>query len=195
VTERRPPLVCIGASWGGLQAVRALLAKLPADFPAPVCVVQHRGDDDGQGGLANAMAVDTGLSVCEPNDKHPLEPGNAYVAPPGYHLLVDGDHLALSVDERESWARPSIDVLFASAADSAGAGTIAVVLTGANEDGARGARAVHEAGGVVIAQDPEEAERAEMPRAAIATGVVDEVLPLDEIAAAVIRHVGENEGT
>lgn len=185
-------LVCIGASWGGLQALRALLSQLPDDFPAPICVVQHRGDDDGHGGLASSMGSATGLQVCEPNDKQPLEAGTAYVAPPGYHLLVEGDHLALSVDERESYARPSVDVLFRSAAESRGPGTVAVVLTGANADGARGVEAVHAAGGIVIAQDPEEAERSEMPRAAIATGVVDDVLPLAQIAEAVVRRVREN---
>jgi two-component system chemotaxis response regulator CheB len=189
-------VVCIGTSWGGLHALRVMLGTLPPRIGAPICIVQHRGEEGGlDEGLVRAIRAASSLEVCEPNDKHQLEDGHAYVAPPGYHLLVEDDHVALSVDERESYARPSIDVMFESAAESWGPRTIAVVLTGANNDGARGALAVREAGGFVIAQDPDEAERAEMPRAAIEAGAVHEVLPLEAIADAVVRRVRENGAT
>lgn len=183
-------IVCMGASWGGLDAIRTVLGGLPADFPAPVCVVQHRSDPDEVGELPHLLARGTVLTVCEPEDKQPLEAGTVYVAPAGYHLLVNDGHLALSLEERVRWARPSIDVLFESAAAARGAQVVAVLLTGANDDGARGARAVREAGGAVIAQDPATAQRPEMPQAAIDGGWVDAVVPLAQVAGELKRRVG-----
>lgn len=178
-----PRIVCIGASWGGLEALRALLSALPQTVPWPVCVVQHRGDDEGRRLLPQLLDGATSLSVCEPDDKDVLEAGHVYVAPPGYHMLVDHGRIALSLEEPVRWSRPSIDVLFESAADALGSGVVAVVLTGANDDGTRGAAAVHTAGGTVLVQDPETAERPEMPRAAIRAGHADHVLDLAGIAA------------
>ena len=122
------------------------------------------------------------LDVVDAEDKEPVRDGCVYLAPPDYHLLVDEGVLTLSLEPPVTFSRPSVDVLFESAADSYGTGLTAVVLTGANDDGSRGAVAVRDAGGTVLAQDPEEAERREMPEAAIATGAVHEVLALHGLA-------------
>lgn len=188
--EDEGPVVCIGASWGGLDAVRVVLRGLPADLAAPVCIVQHRVELDEVHELVNLLDRASPIPVCEPEDKQPLEPAHAYLAPAGYHLLVNDGHLALSVEDRVRWSRPSIDVLFDTAASARGRNVTAVVLTGANDDGTAGARSVREHGGVVIVQDPATAVRPQMPQAAIDAGVADVVLPLEQIAAAVVARVG-----
>jgi two-component system chemotaxis response regulator CheB len=181
-------LVAIGASWGGLHAVGTVLAGLPADFPAAIVVAQHRGHEAGM--LADLLERRAALAVREAEDKDQLRPGEALVAPPGYHLLVDGAGVALSIDEPVAFSRPSIDVLLASAAASHGARTIGVVLTGANGDGAAGLRAIWERGGMALVQDPEEAERPQMPRAALAACPGAQVRPLASIAAELVQLVG-----
>lgn len=181
-------VVCIGASWGGLDALREVLRGLPGDFGAPICVVQHRGEADSVTRMVEVLGRVTPLMVCEPEDKQPLEAGTVYIAPAGYHLLVNADHVALSIEDRVRWSRPSVDVLFESAASARGCHVTAVVLTGANDDGARGARAVHAAGGTVLVQDPSTAERPEMPAATIAMVDVDAVIPLSDIAAELVRR-------
>ncbi|MCW2961425.1 MAG: cheB 1 [Thermoleophilia bacterium] len=184
-------IVCIGASWGGLDALRVLLAGIPASFPMPICIVQHRGDENDVELLIEFLSKVTELSVEEPEDKQPLRPGSVYVAPAGYHLMVNSGYTALSVEDRVRYSRPSIDVLFESAASSHGRHVTAIVLTGANDDGARGAQAVHRAGGTVLVQDPDTSERSEMPRATIATGVADMVLPLEQLADELVRRSAE----
>jgi two-component system chemotaxis response regulator CheB len=121
------------------------------------------------------------MLVVEADDKQPIERGHVYVAPPDYHLLVEGRAFALSTDERVQYARPSIDVLFESAADSFGDSVIGIVLTGSNTDGARGLAAIKDAGGVAIVQRPEEAEKRQMPDAAIAATHADAVLSIDDM--------------
>jgi two-component system chemotaxis response regulator CheB len=184
-----PAVVCIGASWGGVEALRQVLGDLPGDLGAAICIVLHRAEHDERERLARVLSRESHVRVVEPDDKQPLHAGTAYVAPAGYHLLVDEGHVSLSADDKVNWARPSIDVLFESVAESRGDESIAVVLTGANDDGARGARAVHDAGGTVLVQDPDEAERREMPDATIAMTEVDAVLPLSDLAQAIVRHV------
>lgn len=174
-------VIVIGSSWGGMHAVSSVLGALPEDFPVPVVLAQHRHKDSRPGLLASLLMPSCRCPVSDADDKQPLERGRVYIAPPDYHLIVERGHLELSVDEPVSYSRPSIDVLFESAADAYGAGVVAVVLTGANDDGARGVRKVRERGGVTVAQTPETAERAEMPAAAIATGSVMHVLEPDEI--------------
>jgi two-component system chemotaxis response regulator CheB len=127
------------------------------------------------------------LPVVDAEDKEPVKEGRVYLAPPDYHLLVDDGVLTLSLEAPVAYSRPSVDVLFESAADSYGPGLTAVVLTGSNSDGSRGVVAVRDAGGTVLAQDPDEAERGEMPRAAIATGAVHQVLPLEGLAAKLVE--------
>jgi two-component system chemotaxis response regulator CheB len=174
-------LICIGASWGGLDAVGRVLADLPAAVELPVVLAQHRSADSRDGALAQLLGTQGSRRVQDAVDKVALEPSNVYIAPPDYHLLVERGSLALSVDERIQFARPSIDVLFESAADAYGSGVIGIILTGANEDGARGLARIKESGGVAVIQDPAEAVRSTMPEAALAATAVDAILPLETI--------------
>ena len=174
-------LIAVGASWGGLDAVSELLETLPAELETPIVLVQHRSADSQRRGLENLLDLRTSRTVCEAGDKQRIEPRHVYVAPPDYHLLVEEGSLALSVDERVQYARPSIDVLFDSVADAYAERAIGVVLTGANEDGAAGLARIKERGGVAIVQDPNDAVRATMPAAAIAATSADAIIPLTEI--------------
>ena len=174
-------IVVVGASLGGLTAVRQLVEPLPATFRPSVVIAQHRrADADSR--LSDLMAAWAPLPVIEPEDREPLRPGHIYLAPPNYHLMVSPETLSLTVDPPVWFARPSIDVLFESAADAFGAATVAVILTGANEDGAAGARAIKRAGGAVLVQDPATAESPVCPRATLAATPVDDVLPLPHLA-------------
>jgi two-component system chemotaxis response regulator CheB len=183
-----PPtaLVVVGASLGGLEAVGRLLADLPAGFPLPVVIAQHRPHESGLG-LAAALARRAQWPITQPVDKDPVIPGHVYVAPPDYHLLIEDGHFALSTAPPVNFARPSIDVLFESATEAFGPGVIAVVLTGANHDGARGAARVKARGGRVLVQDPATAESPAMPAAALAAVPDALVRPLPELAAALAR--------
>lgn len=174
-------LVVVGTSLGGLAALEILLGGLPREFPLPVAVVQHRGIDSDDT-LTLLLQVHCQLTVMEPDDKEPIESGRVYIAPPGYHLLVDRGSFALSMDAKVCYARPSIDVLFESAAESYRERVIGVVLTGASKDGSEGLARIKERGGLAVVQDPKGAEAPTMPEAAIAKVKVDRVLPLPEIA-------------
>jgi len=174
-------IIVIGTSWGGLSAVSTLLAGLDDAVQQPIVVVQHRSVESGEGALAGLLSHHTRRVVCDPDDKTELEPNHVYLGPPDYHVLVEHGHIALSTDEPVRFARPSIDVLFDSAADAYGDRAIAIVLTGANDDGARGLARVKEHGGVAIVQDPSTSERRTMPDAAIAATHADAILPLEEI--------------
>src|SRR3954454_8085451 len=156
----------MGASWGGLEALERVLGDLPADLDAAVAVAQHRSAGDGSGGLATLLGRHCQMPVEDANDKTAIEPAHVYLAPPDYHLYVEGDGFALSVDEAVLYSRPSIDVLFESASEVYRERVVGVVLTGANEDGAAGLARIHRRGGYAIVQNPVEAERSEMPRAA-----------------------------
>ena len=183
-------LVVVGASWGGLAALGLVLSGLPRDFGAAVAIAQHRGVEPGDAVLADALGRKSALPVREVHDKDPIVPGWVHVAPSDYHLLVEqGGTFALSTDPREQYSRPSIDVLFESAADAYGASVIGIVLTGANEDGAAGLARIAERGGVAIVQDPETAEAREMPEAAIAAAPAT-VLPLERIGPFVTELAG-----
>ena len=173
----------MGSSWGGLHALETVLSTLPPDFCTPIVIAQHRAPDSGSGALSHMLSVRSGHDVCEAGDKDPIEEGRVYIAPPDYHLLVEPGGFALSTEATVQYSRPSIDVLFDSAADAYADELVAVVLTGANADGAYGVERVKRRGGVTLAQDPETAEKREMPDAAIATGAVDHVVPLEEIAS------------
>src|SRR4051794_284427 len=161
-------LVAIGASWGGLDAVRTVLGGLPADLGAAVVIAQHRGPESHPTAFRDLLGAVTRLTVCEAGDKDELRPGTAYIAAPDYHLLVEHGTVALTTDEPVQYARPSIDVLLQTAAEAYRDRCVGVVLTGANADGATGLARVAELGGATIVQDPATAERDEMPRAAIA---------------------------
>ena len=175
----------VGASLGGLQALEQLLHGLPAAFICPLVIVQHRrADADSR--LLELLRHHCALPVIEPEDKAPIERGNVYLSAADYHLLVERGAFSLSVDPPVSYARPSIDVLFESAADAYGAATVGVVLTGANEDGARGAWAIKKAGGHVIVQDPNSAESPIAPRAVLDKTAVDDVLHMNRIAKRIV---------
>jgi two-component system chemotaxis response regulator CheB len=182
----RTKLVVIGASWGGLAAIGTVLAGLPVDFAAIIVAAQHRAASSTDA-LARVLQKSSVLPVNDVNDKEALAQGHVYLAPADYHLIVEHGHLALSLDDRVQHSRPSIDVLFESAARAYGSGVAAVVLTGANADGAAGLRAVKDAGGFTIVQDPASAESPAMPEAAIASGAADKVLPLSHIAAFLVE--------
>ena len=175
-------LVVVGTSWGGLRALRGVLGGLPEDFRASIVVVQHRSGDSHPTVLRDLLAAAGPLPVHEAGDKVSLEPGHVYIAPPEFHTLVDGDHLELTLDEAVAYSRPSIDVLFETAAESRREGCVGVVLTGANADGAAGLARIVELGGAAVVQDPETAERPEMPRAALRAVPTAHVAPLQEIA-------------
>lgn len=186
-------IVVIGASQGGLRAIQALLGGLPPDFPLPVAVVLHRGKDSGEGPATN-LQQHTPLRVEEPDDKQVIEPGRIYLAPANYHLLVEHGHFALSVDAPDEYARPSVNLLFESAADAYRERVIGVILTGTNQDGAQGLAAIGRRGGLAVVQDPATAEAAGMPRAALAAADHATVLPLEEIGPFLAERVGQASG-
>src|SRR3954453_23642569 len=180
----------MGASWGGLEALEQVLRTLPGDFSTPIAVAQHRAVDSGSGALSELLASHSGHDVCEPGDKDAIEPRGVYVAPPDYHLLVDADGFALSTEAAVRYSRPSIDVLFDSAADVYADRLAAVILAGGNRGGAYGPMGGRRRGGLTSPQDPETAARQDMPRAAIATAAVQHVLPLEEIGRFLLRASG-----
>jgi two-component system chemotaxis response regulator CheB len=178
--------VAIGASAGAIQALLHILPALPGNFALPVLVVVHV-PPGRRSELTALFAAKCALRVLEGEDKEPVAPGTVVFAPPDYHMLVEASGtIALSRDEPVFFSRPSIDVLFESAADAYGRGLVGVVLTGANEDGARGLAAVGEAGGMTLVQDPATAYARAMPQAAIAACKSAQVLSLDGIVAALL---------
>jgi two-component system, chemotaxis family, protein-glutamate methylesterase/glutaminase len=160
-------IIVIGASAGGVHAVSLLLSRLPKDFPVPIAVVQHT-HRNAAGYSVQYINERTELSVKEGDDKEKIRKGSVYISPPNYHLLIEGDGtLSLSADERVNYARPSIDVLFESAADSYGSAAAGILLTGANEDGVAGLEMIKKAGGIALVQDPDTAEARTMPEGAV----------------------------
>ena len=181
----RRTLAVIGASWGGMHALERVLRQLDGGCRLAVAIAQHRSPDRAGTVLVDFLQRSCALPVAEAGDKDEIAPGHVYVAPPDYHLLVEPGHFALSIDAPVQQSRPSIDVLFESAADAYGEEVVAVVLTGANSDGALGLARVKQRGGLTLAQDPATAERREMPEAAIATGAVDRVATLEDLGCIV----------
>lgn len=187
-----PGAVVMGASAGGVEALMGLLAALPSGFAAPVLVVLHRRADPAQAvpSLARVLGRHCPLPVHEALDRQPLHAGHVTVAPADYHLLVDpGPVAALSRDLPVHHCRPAIDPLFESAADLFGPALLALVLTGANDDGARGAAAMRRAGGWLWVQAPASARVPTMPAAALALAGADEILTLDTMARRL--HAGD----
>jgi two-component system chemotaxis response regulator CheB len=180
--RKRYDAVVIGVSSGGLAALSTILPILPGDFPVCIIVVQHQspGADDFLAKHLNALCS---LDVREAQDKDVLTPGTVYIAPPNYHLLVEpGGTLALSLEPKVNYSRPSVDVLFETAADAFADRLVGIVLTGANNDGAGGFKRIKEFGGLTIVQSPDTAQVDTMPIAAIEAAVPDHTLPLDAIA-------------
>ncbi|MDI6777288.1 MAG: chemotaxis protein CheB [Syntrophales bacterium] len=184
-------LVVIGASRGGMRVLEKLLSALPKEFSLPVVVVQHRGGDT-EDVLVRLLQEHCALTVKEPEDKEVILLGHVYLAPADYHLLVEGDHFAMSNAEPVWYSRPSIDVLFESAADSYGERVIGVILTGNNQDGAKGLAAIKNQGGTAIVQDPATAEARVMPEAAIAATNIDRILSPEKIGPFLVKQGTEH---
>jgi two-component system chemotaxis response regulator CheB len=182
-------IIAIGGSWGGVRATGVLLRALPADLPVPIVIALHRGEDESTG-LAATLSTNSTIGVVEATDKEVPMPGRAYLAPPGYHLLVERGGLSLSTDEPERFSRPSIDVLFDSVAVSYGDEAVGVILTGASDDGAAGLARIRSRGGVTVVQEPATAERRTMPDAALAASAAHRVLALEEIAPFLLKVCG-----
>jgi two-component system, chemotaxis family, protein-glutamate methylesterase/glutaminase len=186
-------IVAIASSAGGLNALSRVLRALPEEFPAPIVVVQHL-DPRHRSLLASIMSRRTELAVKEAQDNDSLSRGAVLIAPPDKHLLVNPDGtISLTQTELVHFVRPSADLMFESVAASYKNRAIAVVLTGSGSDGAMGVKAIKKMGGTVIAQDETTSDFFGMPGAAIATGSVDFILPLDEIASAIITLVMTGE--
>lgn len=174
--------IVMGASAGGMGTMQQILPRLGKDFQIPICIVQHIGKTDDNY-LVTHFQQCCALEVKEASDKEKITAGTIYFAPSDYHLLVAEDKtLALSVDEKVNFSRPSIDVLFQTASEAYCSDLIGIVLTGANSDGAQGMKTIAENGGLSIVQSPKTAAVGIMPTAAIMATEVDYVLPLDEIA-------------
>ena len=183
--------VVIGASAGGLQALKTLLSSLPTSFPFPIAIVQHIAERS-ENLMAELLNHASRITVKEAEDKESLNPGTAYLAPPGYHLLIEPDRsLSLSVDERVNHARPSIDVLFESAAEAFDEALIGIILTGANADGAQGLKTIKEHGGLTIVQNPDSAETPAMPKAALAATEADYIVDLEQLTPLLLQLAAE----
>lgn len=184
-------IVIIGASLGGLDALKVLLGALSMSFHLPIVVVQHRSKDS-DGTLTAILQRACVLPVSEANDKEPIVPGRLYLAPADYHLLVERGWFALCTSAPVHYARPSIDALFESAAEAYGASVVGIILTGTTEDGAAGAARVMARGGTMVAQDPATAEAPTMPAAAIAAANIKYILSLQEIAL-LLKRLATND--
>lgn len=173
----------IGVSAGGLHALRTILQALPTTFPIPIAIVQHL-NAQSESYLVDYLNDVSAIAIKEAEDKETLCPGTVYLAPAGYHLHIEPDRsFSLSVDEKVNYSRPSIDLLFESAAATFGQALIGIVLTGANADGALGLRAIKQRGGLAIVQNPETANTPYMPRAALNATPVDYIENLEGIAS------------
>lgn len=182
LSEAAPQAVVIGVSAGGLKALTAILPALPADYPLPVMIVIHL-PPDRDSVVAELFNDKCALTVREAEDKEDILPGHVYFAPPDYHLLIEADHrLSLSSEEPVLFSRPSVDVLFETAADVYGEGLIGIILTGANTDGAAGLKAVMAAGGQALVQRPDLSYASAMPEAALDMCPQAEALSLEQIA-------------
>jgi two-component system chemotaxis response regulator CheB len=186
-TNREIDAVVIGGSAGGLEAMMRMLTGLPSDFRLPLIALLHL-PGDGDSKLADVFGARLAILVEEAVDKTRIAPGTLYLAPGGYHLLVEQDYsLALSCEAPVHHSRPSIDVLMESAADAWGERLMGILLTGANDDGADGLARIGEMGGLTVVQDPQEAAMPTMPRAAIRRRAPDLVLTLDRIRTLLIE--------
>lgn len=179
--------IVIGVSSGGLKALKLIFSALPSGFATPIIVVQHIGprSENSWIKLLNGSCI---IPIKEADEKEKVVSGNIYIAPSNYHLLIEKDRsFSLTIDERVNFARPSIDVLFESAAEAYKEKLIGIILTGANSDGTKGVKRIKECGGLVIVQDPATAESSYMPASAIAAIQPDHILELDHIGELLIK--------
>ena len=181
-------VVVVGASSGGIEALKALVAQLPADFDAPICVVLH-SSPNAPGILGDILTKAGALEAANAVDREKLERGRIYVAPPDHHLVVADGHVRVTKGPRENRFRPAVDPLFRSAALAYGPATIAVVLTGNLDDGAAGVSAVKQLHGVAVVQDPHDALFPSMPMNAIQNGKVDHIVPIAAMGPLLVKLV------
>lgn len=193
MTAKAYKLIVIGCSAGGLQALREILPNLKPTFNLPILITMHMSQDNGM--AADVVGHHSTLPVLEAAEKEMIKPGTCYLAPANYHLLVEKDmSLSLSADPRVYYCRPSIDVLFRSALSSVRKQLIAVLLTGNNQDGGSACRAILDAGGLTLIQDPATADFPLMPESAISEMGASEVLPLSNIAVRLNELEGASHG-
>lgn len=179
--------IVIGVSSGGMNALKMLSSSLPVYFELPIIIVQHLSAQSDSHWI-KLLNEKSQLNLKEADEKDTIEKGNIYIAPPNYHLLIEKDKtLSLTIDERVNFARPSIDVLFESAAEAYKTKLIGIVLTGSNNDGTNGIKRIKDCGGLAIIQDPETAESDYMPKSAIAAIVPDYILSLENIIKLLIQ--------
>ncbi len=179
--------IVIGVSSGGMNAMKTMFPLLPKEFNIPIIIVQHISANS-ENLWIRLLNDKSNLEIKEADEKEKIEHGKIYIAPPNYHLLVEKNKtFSLSIDERVNFARPSIDVLFESAAEAYNNKLIGVILTGSNNDGTKGLKLIKEYGGLTIAQDPSTAESSFMPASAIAAMQVDYILSLEGIINLLIK--------
>lgn len=173
--------IVIGVSAGGLTALTRILGVLPANYHVPIVVVQHRSRDE-RTLLEEILQTKCKINIRQAEEKEPILSGAVYFAPPDYHLLIEENKtFSLTYDQPENYSRPSIDVLFETAAIVFGSKLAGIILTGANADGSSGIKMISRNGGTTIAQDPATAEYPEMPQSAIKTGYIQKIMDLDAI--------------
>ena len=191
--DTAPAIIVVGASAGGVEAVRFLAAALPADFRAAVFVVLHIGAHKSEmPWLLNQLGP---LRAVHAASGDPIQAGHIYVAPPDHHLLVEPGRVRLTKGPRENWARPAIDPLFRSAAQAYGADVIGVVLTGGLNDGTAGLYEVKQRGGIAVVQDPADSANPSMPRSALDHVAVDHCLPLPRLPGLLAKLVAEKDAS
>ena len=185
--------IVIGVSSGGMNAMKVMFSLLPKKFNTPIIIVQHiRSQSENL--WIKLLNDKSNLYIKEADEKESIEHGKVYIAPPNYHLLIERDKtFSLTIDERVNYARPSIDVLFESAAEAYKNKLIGVILTGSNNDGTNGLKRIKEYGGLTIVQDPATAESAYMPASAIAVVQMDYILTLENIIKLLIKIDAQKE--
>lgn len=180
-------VIVVGVSSGGMSALKLLFSVLPLDFHIPIIIVQHISAQSDSHWIKLLNTVSK-LNIKEADEKEKIEKGNIYIAAPNYHLMVEENKtLSFTNEQKINFARPSIDVLFESAADVYKDKTIGIILTGSSSDGTAGLKLIKEYGGLAIAEDPKTATSPYMPASAISKVKVDHILPLKEIAELLIK--------
>jgi two-component system chemotaxis response regulator CheB len=182
--------IVVGVSSGGMSALKLIFSTLPTGFKPPIIVVQHiSSHSDNQ--WIQLLNEKSRLEIKEADEKEVIQPGKVYIAPANYHLLIEKNKtFSLTIGERVNYARPSIDVLFESAAEAYKKELIGIVLTGSNHDGTIGLKRIQECGGLTIVQDPETSESPYMPSSAIAANKPDYILPLEGIVELLVKIGG-----
>ncbi|MES2852111.1 MAG: chemotaxis protein CheB [Bacteroidota bacterium] len=179
--------IVIGVSSGGMNALKIISSSLPVHFNLPIIIVQHLSAHSDSHWI-KLLNEKSHLNVKEADEKEKIEKGNIYIAPPNYHLLIEKDKtFSLTIDERVNFARPSIDVLFESAAEAYKNKLIGIVLTGSNSDGTKGIKRIKDCGGLAIIQDPNTADSEYMPKSAIAAIEPDYIVSLEEIVELLMK--------